>query len=145
MFIALGFPYSVMDNGDDLRVCVWIPRDLVDKFEDRKATALWIKEQIADLMVDYGHTVKVSETYCSEKLVAYRKIYIMNTAWMPSVYKRIIKIHGLSNAVCPFIDQIIGSVLSNAHSACATFTAQCPCEHLFPRQFPSAGISMGLL
>ena len=97
VFDSLGKPYPVMDNGDDLRVCVWVHKTIVEQHQSHSQTAAWLKNMIADQMILYGHKVKVSETYCSENLVAYSQIYIMNEASMPSTYKRIIKIHGLAN------------------------------------------------
>ena len=108
-----------MDNDDDLIVCVWLSNELIKQFATKADVTYWIKQQTADRIVVHGHTVKVSETYCSEKLVAYRQVYMMYTSWMPPIFKGICKIHGRSNSVCPFVDQMVGSVFSNAHSACA--------------------------
>ena len=49
--------------------------ELIEPLASKADVAHLIKQQIADRMVLYGHTVKVSETYCSEKLVVYSQCH----------------------------------------------------------------------
>jgi Mononegavirales RNA dependent RNA polymerase len=77
VFESIRYPYSMMDNGDDLRVCIWVPKDVISTYPSKTHLAQWLKLQIADKMIEYGHVVKVSETYCSQILVAYSQLYIM--------------------------------------------------------------------
>ena len=76
VFDSLGMRYSLMDNGDDHRVCVWVHKTIVEQHQSHSQTAAWLKNMIADQMILYGNKIKVSETYCSENLVAYSQIYL---------------------------------------------------------------------
>ena len=76
VFDSLGMPYSVVNNGDDLHVCVWVHKTIVEQHQSHSQTAAWLKNMIADQMILYGNKIKVSETYCSENLVAYSQIYL---------------------------------------------------------------------
>ena len=126
VFNSLGYNYFIMDNGDDLRAAVVVPNAVVDTFPGKREVCLDIKTRLAAALHQYGHEAKITETYGSQKLIAYSKIYFFDELAMPSIYKRIAKCHGLANVVIPLLDQRIGSITSNAHSACNSSTNHVP-------------------
>ncbi|APG78798.1 RNA-dependent RNA polymerase [Hubei myriapoda virus 8] len=116
----LGYPYHMLSNGDDCRLAIAIPEfEMADNPAGRVHE---LKVELERATSKYGLKVKISETYSSEKLIAFGKIYQCNRAWMPSILKRGAKIHGFGNTIIPFQDQRIASCYSNSHSSCGVGT-----------------------
>jgi len=104
-------------KGDDYRFAIIIPKALIEEtdihtYKNKIITAIATNAKKA------GFTIKVSDSYGSERYFAFSKIASIDTIELPQVFRKIQKCYGANNAFLPFMDDFIGSTYSNAHSAC---------------------------
>ena len=61
--------------------------------------------------------MNVDETAYSESVQSFGKLYQVGTLQVSGCMKKISKLHGLANLLCPLGSEIIGNIYSAAHSA----------------------------
>jgi len=113
----LGFQYYVLCKGDDVRVAVLIPpvilkNKLLTDIKDEIVKSLKVSLQ------NFGHTIKVNDSYGSEVYFSFSKSASISTVELPQVFRKIQKSHGANNAFINTLDEYIASAFSNAHSSC---------------------------
>lgn len=114
-----GLEGYMMVNGDDMRIILIVPKQLVDNDETKLReyqNSLLIN--LRDLFRLYGIFVKVDETNMTRSLLCFGKQYVLKGMSLPAEIKKIIKASGLTDVGFPSISDIIGSISSNTHSAC---------------------------
>nr|WAS28211.1 MAG: polymerase [Wuhan tick virus 2] len=120
------YPFFILCKGDDLRIAVMVPPLVLERtsIDSLKKTILTSLSEQAALM---GHVLKVEDSYASECYFAYSKNTFINDVEMPQTYRKIQKCHGANNAFMSTIDDYIGTVFSNAHSASKTSPSPISC------------------
>lgn len=116
---GLGMPYHMLCKGDDLRIAIAVP-PAVWKTTELRILKNDIVKRISENMKDFGHKVKVLESYGSSVYFAFSKSASVHEIELPQGYRKVQKCYGASNALLPTLDEYIGSSFSNAHSACHT-------------------------
>lgn len=113
----LGFRYHVLCKGDDVRILVFISPTLqqAQSMEDIRRSLI---TAISTTMKDFGHKIKVHDSYGSEAFLSFSKSASIGTIELPQVYRKIQKAHGANNAFIITLDEYIAATFSNAHSAC---------------------------
>jgi len=113
------YPYHILCKGDDLRVAVLIPPQVLETttIEQLKIEIL---TSMSNLGTQFGHTIKVEDSYASETYFAFSKTAFLNHAELPQSFRKIQKCYGANNAFLNTTDDYIASSFSNAHSACKT-------------------------
>lgn len=107
------YKYHILCKGDDLRVVILIPpQESVSMETIRQRVVTKISERAALL----GHKIKVEDSYGSENYFCFSKAASIGRVEMPSTYRKVQKTYGANNAFLPFLDDLIGSAYSNAHS-----------------------------
>lgn len=114
---GLDLHYHILCKGDDLRVAFAIPPSLW-KNESMSAIKNDIVRRISETMKDFGHKIKIMESYGSSCYFAFSKTASVGNIELPQGFRKIQKCHGSSNAFIPTLDEYIGATFSNAHSTC---------------------------
>jgi hypothetical protein len=111
------YPYHILCKGDDLRVCILIPPTVL---ETRTLSTIKNKivEHMAEILAEFGHKIKVDDSYGSETYFTFSKSASIGSIELPQTFRRIQKAHGSNNAFLPTLDEYIAATYSNAHSAC---------------------------
>lgn len=104
-------------KGDDLRVAVAVPPE-VHKTRNMHGLKNEIVKRISDTMKDFGHKIKVMESYGSSRYFAFSKCASIDDIELPQGFRKIQKCYGASNAMIATLDEYIASTFSNAHSTC---------------------------
>lgn len=120
------FQHHILCKGDDLRVIVLIPPTYHEhnSMPELKARIL---DQLQKIGSNFGHTIKVDDSYGSESYFAFSKSASVGTIELPQVFRKIQKCYGANNAFLPSLDEFVGSTFSNAHSAARTSTNPIAC------------------
>jgi hypothetical protein len=115
---SIGIPYFVLEKGDDVRIVLLVPPQVL---RDRPIQD--IKDQTVALlhkeMGDFGHHIKVLDSYGSSLYMAFSKAASIGTIELPQVVRKIAKTHASNNTFINTLDESIGTAYSNGHSACA--------------------------
>lgn len=125
----LGMKTHLLAKGDDLRVAVLVPPSL-SKVQSIAEIKKNIVLRISTTMKDFGHAIKVEESYGSSRYFAFSKNASIDNIELPQTYRKIQKCYGASNAMIATLDEYIASTFSNAHSACKVSTAVLPCYYV---------------
>uniref|UniRef100_A0AAT9J9Z8 RNA-directed RNA polymerase n=1 Tax=Blattella germanica chuvirus 1 TaxID=3133478 RepID=A0AAT9J9Z8_9VIRU len=120
------FQYHAFCKGDDLRLIVLLPptalvENTVSEMKNRIVTSL------ATTMKEFGHTIKVEDSYGSASYFAFSKVASIHSIELPQSFRKIQKCYGANNAFIITLDEYIGSTFSNAHSAARTCMAPLAC------------------
>nr|DAZ87770.1 TPA_asm: polymerase [Orientalis fluke virus] len=109
----------MMVNGDDMRIVLIVPKAKVDGDEQKLAEFQKdLLEKLRDLFRIYGIVMKIDETNITRSLLCFGRNYVLSGIALPGDIKKIIKAGGLTDVGFPSITDVIGSISSNAHSAC---------------------------
>nr|WAS28157.1 MAG: polymerase [Chuviridae sp.] len=123
------YPYFLLCKGDDLRIAMMIPPDVlkVKSLDEIKREAL---KQVSERGKKFGHVIKVEDSYVSETYFAYSKDAYVAGVEQPQSFRKVQKCYGANNAFLTTIDDYIASAFSNAHSAAKTSPSPIPCYYL---------------
>lgn len=113
----LGYNYYVLCKGDDVRIAVLIP-PIVAKNQPLASIKSRIVKHLQSELSNFGHKIKIAESYGSENYFTFSKIASLGVVEMPQVMRKIQKTHGANNAFIATLDEYIASAFSNAHSSC---------------------------
>nr|WPD94719.1 polymerase [Mivirus sp.] len=113
---GLPYPYYLLCKGDDLRVSIMVPPEVM-----KKKTLDVIKKEILTHVSEkgkqFGHVIKVEDSYVSESYFAYSKDAYVRGVEQPQTFRKIQKCYGANNAFLTTPDDYVASSYSNAHSA----------------------------
>jgi len=110
------YRFDIQCKGDDVRIKFFIPDPEVEA-RGMPAIAAELKEMLRVGLLEFGHPVKLQESYFSTSFMAFsKKMYVYGVA-LTSSFRQIQKSYGANNAFFPFLDDYISSAFSNAHSA----------------------------
>ncbi|QMP82301.1 RNA-dependent RNA polymerase, partial [dermapteran chu-related virus 142] len=120
------YPYHILCKGDDLRVAVLIPPQVLDhtSIEDLKRDILMAISEIGD---KFGHVIKVEDSYASECYFAFSKNTYIGDTELSQSYRKIQKCYGANNSFINTIDDHVACSFSNAHSAAKTSPSPISC------------------
>ena len=115
----------MMVNGDDLRVVMLVPKKIVSddklpKFVNDLFTSF------KDSYNEFGFNLKIEESYTSQSLLGFGKIYLLGRCWQSATLKKGCKIHGLANLMGDLPLEYIKGVYSEAVS-----TMSYSCNHRY--------------
>lgn len=113
----LGYNYYVLCKGDDVRIAILIP-PLVAQNQSLSLIKTRIVSHLQSELSNFGHKIKVAESYGSEHYFTFSKIASIGVVELPQVMRKIQKTHGANNAFISTLDEYIASAFSNAHSSC---------------------------
>jgi len=122
-FAMRGIPvkYHMLCKGDDMRLAILIqPGHL-----ERRGMKDWHSEivnLVQNAAKQFGHEIKIQESYGSEKYFSFSKMASVGTIELPQGFRKIQKVYGANNAMIAVLDEYIASSFSNAHSACKSMT-----------------------
>ncbi|QGW51122.1 polymerase [Karukera tick virus] len=123
---GLPYPYYLLCKGDDLRVSIMVPPEVM-----AKKTLDVIKQEILTHVSErgklFGHVIKVEDSYVSEHYFAYSKDAYVKGVEQPQTFRKIQKCYGANNAFLTTPDDYIASSYSNAHSASKTAPSPVQC------------------
>ncbi|QKI29234.1 hypothetical protein 1, partial [Clerodendrum trichotomum rhabdo-like virus] len=121
----IGVMYQVTVKGDDVRAAIAIDEAYVQAhgFDGVRERILTNLQQ---LCVDMGWTLNPNETFVSLTLIATSKQYQFKNSWLCASTKKLVKCRSLANLLFPTTEDVVSSVFSTAHSACASATAVIP-------------------
>nr|WPT07831.1 polymerase [Rice thrips mononega-like virus 1] len=120
------FPlFDISYKGDDVRAVIAVPDEAVkNKGHDG------VRQQIMDVMRglcdQMGWELNPNESFVSLSVICTSKQYQVNDTWLPASNKKMMKMMSMSNLVFPTLPDLIGSIYSTAHSACAQTTVALP-------------------
>lgn len=113
--------YHMFCKGDDMRLAILIhPKNL--EAHDMKYYHTLIVEQVEKAAKEFGHEIKIQESYGSEKYFTFSKAASIGTIELPQGFRKIQKVYGANNAMISVLDEYVSSSFSNAHSACKSMT-----------------------
>lgn len=121
----LGVISQVTVKGDDVRAAIAIPNRAVEQ-HGLPTMRDNILHELQVLCRDMGWTLNPQESFVSLNLICTSKQYQYKDTWLPASSKKIMKAESLANLVFPTTEDIISSVFSTAHSACAQSTNVLP-------------------
>lgn len=129
---GLNVRYHLLCKGDDVRIAIAIPEKTLETVPMRQMKNL-IVARISEKMKDFGHVIKIEESYGSCRYFAFSKSASCDHVELPQGFRKIQKCYGASNAFIPTLDEYIAATFSNAHSACKTEPIVIPsyCTALF--------------
>lgn len=113
--------YHMFCKGDDMRLAVLIRPELLEN-HDMKYWHQLIVNAVSQTATQFGHEIKVTESYGSEKFFTFSKSASIGTIELPQGFRKIQKVYGANNAMIATLDEYIASSFSNAHSACRCMT-----------------------
>lgn len=122
----IGYKYHITVKGDDVRMSLLIPNDVMATqgfVKLRTAIMAEMMEKCSKL----GWQLNPNESFVSLSIVCTSKQYIVNDTWLPCVGKKIMKCNAITNVVFPTLVDHVSTVYSVAHSACAQSTVGLPC------------------
>lgn len=106
-------------KGDDLKMVILVPPG-TDDFANMKGMKDRVVTKISQRAKQFGHKIKVEESYGSEQYFSFSKQASVGPILLPQTSRKIQKVYGSSNAFLPFTDDEIAAAFSNAHSATQT-------------------------
>jgi len=106
-------------KGDDLKMVILVPPG-TDDFSDMKGMKARIVTKISQRAKQFGHKIKVEESYGSERYFSFSKQASIGPILLPQTSRKIQKVYGSSNAFLPFLDDMVAAAFSNVHSATQT-------------------------
>ena len=122
-------------KGDDLRIALVVDKSQMQGMNENEF-ARSIMKKFKHQMSLFGHTIKVSESYCSSIFLAFSKMFRHDDVVYSSMLRKAQKIHGYSNSLIPTLDDQIASIFSNAHGSglygsarLVYFTLHVLCQH----------------
>lgn len=122
----LGCIYQVTVKGDDVRAAI-----VVGRSDDGVNNLAVIRDNIMNnlqrLCQDMGWSLNPQESFVSLHLICTSKQYQIRDTWMGASNKKMLKAESLANLIFPTTEDIVSSVFSTAHSACAQTTVVLPC------------------
>lgn len=121
-----GFKYQVTVKGDDVRAVIAVPEAQIQNEGDYNNIRDIILTRLQELCNVMGWVLNPQESFVSLTLIATSKQYQIRHTWLPAASKKIMKMMSLSNLLFPTLEDLIGSIFSCAHSACAQSTAVVP-------------------
>lgn len=113
--------YHMFCKGDDMRLAILIHHGLL-KQHKMKYWHKKIVEKVEQVAKEFGHEIKIQESYGSEKFFTFSKCASLGTIELPQGFRKIQKVYGANNAMISVLDEYIASSFSNAHSACKCMT-----------------------
>lgn len=122
-FEGTNFKYYLLAKGDDMRAVITVPNNVLPTLYKGKV-AKDLKEKVCKAATQFGHEIKIQESYVSENLFTFSKAMYFDQVPLTYVYRKIQKTHGDTNRLLPFLDDYVASAYSNAHGACASSTTQ---------------------
>lgn len=126
----LGVLCQISVKGDDVRAALIVPNRNIRRGIPRSEALHQKKNEILHelevLCHQMGWELKPEESFVSLSVIATSKQYQVNDTWLPAASKKIMKAMSLSNVLFPTLEDIIGSIYSNSHSACSQTTAFLP-------------------
>lgn len=121
-----GHLFYILINGDDCRIIILLPKNLITK-EELGEVLKKMTEHFKTKFSEFGFNLKLEETYYSEGLIGFGKVYLYNNSWMSSNLKKGSKIHGLANLTGNFPSEFIkGSFLEGLSTAGASVNHRIP-------------------
>jgi hypothetical protein len=108
--------YHMFCKGDDMRLAVMIHPKLLE-VQDMKGWHAQLVNQVNIVAKEFGHEIKVQESYGSENYFTFSKCSSLGTIELPQGFRKIQKVYGANNAIIAVLDEYIASSFSNAHSA----------------------------
>jgi hypothetical protein len=84
---STGYTNYLMVNGDDLRIILLVPRDVVPPGELHTCIAD-LQKAFEKIYNNYGFTLKIEESHASECLLGFGKVYICERAWQTCTLKK---------------------------------------------------------
>nr|WPV62259.1 MAG: RNA-dependent RNA polymerase [Wufeng shrew chuvirus 2] len=113
------YPYFQIVHGDDYRAVIAVPYTAIPPGGEADILKE-LKEKVANAAQAFGHKIKITESYASEHILCYSKIFFFKGIQLPSALRKIQKTYGSTNAFLPILDDYVGCSFSNAHSTCYT-------------------------
>lgn len=112
----LGYPCYVLVKGDDCRVVILIPPQVmmtntIDRIQTNVVT------HVSYVMEEFGHKIKIEDSNGSEMFFAFSKEAFLGNSALPQSFRKIQKAYGANNAFMNTIDDYVASSFSNCHSA----------------------------
>lgn len=96
-------------KGDDLRIALVVDRAQMKGLSEAKF-AKQIMETFKIKMGSFGHSIKISESYCSSIFLAFSKMFRHDDVIYSSILRKSQKVHGYSNTLLPTFDDQIASI-----------------------------------
>nr|UYL95473.1 MAG: polymerase [Xining Chuvi tick virus 1] len=124
-FADVRYIYHLLAKGDDLRACVPIPAFLVDNTTMNDQVKDLV-ERVSSAAEEFGHEIKVTDSYASEVLLTFSKTVYLDNLTLPYTFRKIQKCYGINNSFLPVLDDFVAASYSTAHSACAGSTVTFP-------------------
>lgn len=121
----IGVIYQVTVKGDDVRAAIAVPKQEAERIGYGEMRD-HIMDRLVTLCADMGWQLNPQESFVSFSLICTSKQYQLHDTWLPASTKKIMKCESLSNLVFPTTEDIVSSVFSTAHSACAQTTNVIP-------------------
>jgi hypothetical protein len=105
----------MMVNGDDLRIVMmattqWVDESGLPEFVQQ------LFQTFKDSYQEFGFNLKTEESYTSQSLFGFGKIYLVDRAWQTATLKKGCKIHGTTNLMGDLPLEYIKAVYSEAIS-----------------------------
>lgn len=113
--------YHMLCKGDDMRLAILIHPTMLT-VNNMKHYHELIVNRVETVAREFGHEIKVQESYGSEKYFTFSKSASLGTIELPQGFRKIQKVYGANNAMIAVLDEYIASSFSNAHSACRCMT-----------------------
>lgn len=113
--------YHMLCKGDDMRLAILIHPTML-AVNNMKHYHELIVNRVETVAKEFGHEIKVQESYGSEKYFTFSKSASLGTIELPQGFRKIQKVYGANNAMIAVLDEYIASSFSNAHSACRCMT-----------------------
>lgn len=113
--------YHMLCKGDDMRLAILIHPTMLTVNTMKHYHEL-IVNRVETVAKEFGHEIKVQESYGSEKYFTFSKNASIGTIELPQGFRKIQKVYGANNAMIAVLDEYIASSFSNAHSSCRCMT-----------------------
>nr|WAS28007.1 MAG: polymerase [Bole Tick Virus 3] len=126
---GLPYPYFILCKGDDLRIAMMIPPEVLKTTSLDKIKRDSISH-IAERGAAFGHVIKVEDSYVSENYFAYSKDAYVAGVEQPQSFRKVQKCYGANNAFLTTLDDYIASAFSNAHSTAKACPSPIPCYYV---------------
>lgn len=118
--------YHMFCKGDDMRIAVVITPKMLE-YLPMKEWHKNIVQKVSDTAKEFGHEIKISESYGSEHFFTFSKAASIKSIELPQSFRKIQKAYGANNAIMTTLDEYVASTFSNAHSACRVSTNTYAC------------------
>jgi len=124
-----GYPYQLLVKGDDARVVILVPPQILDNrsLDDVRTELV---TELTEGCAEFGHLMKVEDSYGSQTYCAFSKNAFIRNIEQPQSFRKCQKSYGANNAFMNTIDDYVASSFSNAHSTSKTAPSPFPCFFL---------------